>query len=47
MDRAVRNASILRGIEDAKAGRVISYPPGHFRQEYIDKFGVAPEDHEG
>ena len=41
-----RIESIRRGVEESKAGEVTRYPAGHFRQEYIDKYGVAPEDDE-
>ena len=46
--RATRNTermeSIRRGVEQSKAGEVTRYPAGHFRQAYIDTYGVAPED---
>ena len=48
--RATRNTermeSIRRGVEQSKAGEVTRYPAGHFRQAYIDTYGVAPEDDE-
>jgi len=39
-----RMESIRRGVEQSKAGEVTRYPAGHFRQAYIDTYGVAPED---
>jgi len=46
--RATRNTermeSIRRGVKQSKAGEVTRYPAGHFRQAYIDTYGVAPED---
>jgi len=46
--RATRNTermeSIRRGVEQSKAGEVTRYPADHFRQAYIDTYGVAPED---
>ena len=41
-----RMESIRRGVEQSKAGEVTRYPAGHFRQAYIDTYGVAPEDDE-
>jgi len=38
-----RMESIRRGVEQSKAGEVTRYPAGHFRQAYIDTYGVAPE----
>ena len=39
-----RMESIRRGVEQSKAGEVTRYPADHFRQAYIDTYGVAPED---
>jgi len=41
-----RMESIRRGVEQSKAGEVTHYPAGHFRQAYIDTYGVTPEDDE-